>query len=196
MVDSILFEDVMGSCLCLCKCVHLVRFVRVKGRNDRHQQSLSNKGEVYRRKRGGKWGVDGEHVEWRHVEMQWQRYFSLDGGVDDVGEGGSGRESTLRSININLGQLTHKAEYSTHPRELWASCSEGRASVAAPLRINYIYLWRPGVSCYCRFFFLICFFFYTALMLAIQPVSLLPLRAATYELYCVLPTFIRLYDGF
>lgn len=194
MVDSILFLDVMGFRLCLCKCVHLVQFVRVKGNNGHHQQSLSNKGKVYRRKRGGERGIDREHVEWRHVEMQWQRYFSR-WGVDDVGGAGSGRESTLRSININLGQLTHKAEYSTHPRELWASCSEGRASVAAPLRINYIYLWRPGVSCYCRFFFLICFF----MLLSCWQYSLSPCShwgLQPYELYCVLPTFIRLYDGF
>lgn len=97
-----------------------------------------------------------EHEGWRYVEMQWWRYFSRR-GVDDVGAEGSGRESTLRSININLGQLTHKAEYSTHHGELWASCSEGSASMAAPLRINYIYLWCPGVSYYCRFFFCVCF---------------------------------------
>lgn len=76
---------------------------------------------------------------------------------------GSGRESTLRSININLGQLTHKAEYSTHRRELWASCSEGRASVPAPLCINYIHLWHPGVSWYCRFFFFNMFFLWNLL---------------------------------
>lgn len=119
--------------------------------------------------------------------MQQQRYFSRR-GVDEVGGGGSSRESTVRSININLGQLTHKAEYSTRPQELWASCSEGRASVAAPLRINYIYLWRPGVSCCCRFFFFNMFF--AALMLALQPVFLLPLSAATVwisvTVYCLL----------
>lgn len=141
-----------------------------------------------RRRRGS------EGAGWRHEEMQWQRY-SCRRGVDDVGGRGSSRESTLRSININLGRLTHKAEYSTHPRELWASCSEGRASAAAPPRINYIYLWCPGVSCYCRFFFLMCFFFMepAALTLALTARLHPPTERCSHVNYlrCVLPAFLR-----
>ena len=126
--------------------------------------------------------------------MQWQRY-SCRRGVDDVGGRGSSRESTLRSININLGRLTHKAEYSTHPQELWASCSKGRASAAAPPRINYIYLWCPGVSCYCRFFFLMCFAFMEPAILTLALTARLhpPTERCNHVNYlrCVPPAFLR-----
>lgn len=125
------------------------------------------------------------------------------GGRETWSGGRSGWQCTQRSINITLCQHTHKVEYSVFPQELRTSGSEGRVSVATPLCIDYGYLWHPRVSCSFSFFSFAAFLIeHTALMLAVEPITLIPPSAATklinftalclhFQLMLIMRTFHR-----